>query len=181
MTPEGAVAQLQAELERERASGAGVAAERLALREHLSGIVARLRPGLAAAGRDASPDPPVPLHELRQAEDIIERTSEYGGSRRESSEYARSVTMEAWGTSGAGSHHDSMAPQVASTPQNRSAADGHSVHLLQHTDRKAQHTGGQDQQDCPQSPAVPITPAKHTEAHLYASSSAALTERREDV
>ena len=178
MTPEGAVAQLQAELERERASGAGVAAERLALREHLSGIVARLRPGLAAAGRDASPDPPVPLHELRQAEDIIERTSEYGGSRRESSEYARSVTLEAWGASGAGSHHDSVAPQAASAPQNSSDADGLSMHLLQHADCKPQHTGGKDQQECP---AVPSTPAKHTEAQLHASSTAASTERREDV
>ena len=181
MTPEGAVAQLQAELEQERASGEGVAAERLALREHLSSIVARLRPGLAAAGRDASPDPPVPLHELRQAEDIIERTSEYGGSRRESSEYARSVTLEAWGASGAGSHHDSMAPQVASTPQNSLAADGLSMHFLQHTNPKTQHTGGQDQQDCSQSPAIPITPAKHTEAQSHASSTAASTERREDV
>ena len=80
------MAQLQAELDLERQNSASIVAEKLALRDHLSGIVNRLRPKVAAAERGTSSDLPVPLREIREAEDIIERTSEYaasdyGGSR----------------------------------------------------------------------------------------------------
>lgn len=162
------MAQLQAELDLERQNSASVVAEKLALREHLSGIVDRLRPKVAAAERGTSSDPlvdlPVPLQEIREAEDIIERTSEYGasdygGSRKVSAEYTRAVSLDAWGTSGTVSNRDNM---TAGRPQSSLATDLLDRHSFQ---REAQQDVAVSKkgQDSSMHPTVPDTAAKNAE------------------
>lgn len=157
------MAQLQAELELERHNSAATVAEKLALREHLSGIVSRLRPRLAAAGRGGPPDPPedlpVPLQELREAEDIIEQTSDYGGSRKASAEYLRTASLDGWGPSGGASARASMA---AATPHNCLATDLLDRHSFQRgTQHGAAERPGKEQLDSSEGPNIPDTPAKH--------------------
>ena len=158
------MAQLEAELELERQNSITVVAEKLALREHLSGIVNRLRPGLAAAGRgglsNPRADPPVPLKEIREAEDIIEQTSDYGGSRKASAEYSRSASLDEWGPGGTGSSRGSA---TVATPHNSLATDLLDKHSFQTARRGAppDAAAGVGQPDSSESPHVPDTPAKH--------------------
>ncbi len=157
------MAQLQAELELERQNSAATVAEKLALREHLSGIVSRLRPRLAAAGRGGPSDPPadipVPLQEIRDAEDIIEQTSDYGGSRKASAEYSRTASLDAWGPSGAASVRESM---TAATPHNSLATDLLDKHSFRRgTQQNAAGALDEKQRDSSEGPNIPDTPAKH--------------------
>ena len=154
------MAQLEAELEQERQNSVTVVAEKLALREHLSGIVSRLRPRTAAAGRGGPSDPladlPVPLQDIREAEDIIEQTSDYGGSRKASAEYTRSASLDAWGPCGTASNRGSM---TGATPHNSLATDLLDKHSFRHgaqTDAAAvvKHP------ESSESPNIPDTPAK---------------------
>ena len=157
------MAQLQAELELERHNSAATVAEKLALREHLSGIVSRLRPRLAAAGRGGPPNPPgdtpVPLQELREAEDIIEKTSDYGGSRKASAEYSRPASLDGWGPGGGASARSSM---TAATPNNSLATGLLDRHSFQPQSQQHAAAGPiREQRDLSEGPNIPDTPAKH--------------------
>lgn len=185
LTSEGAVAQLQAELELERQASCHVAAEKAALREHLSGIVSRLRPRLAAGGRDPSDTPivpPVPLQEIEDAEHIIEATSDYGGSRKTSMDNSCTMSLDAWSSSNALRNMDSAAHLTSAKPRNSLVTDVlKASSFYQNTGRAEQEvTAGQSA--CAESPTVPITPGKHAEspAYLQASTSKAATRSRID-
>ena len=157
------MAQLQAELELERQSSGTIFAEKLALREQLSSIVSRLRPRLAATGGEGPSDPPadlpVPLQEIRAAEDIIEQTSDYGGSRKASAEYSRRASLDARGLSITASDHDST---TAVTPHNSLATDLLDKHSFRHgAQQNAAGALDEKQRYSSEVPNIPDTPAKH--------------------
>lgn len=198
---EGAVAQLEAELELERQASANVAAEKIALREHLSSIVSHLRPTLAAMDpSDLSRDPPqVPLHEIKEAEDIIEATSDYGGSRKVSAEFSRSdfggsrkasaefsssVSFDAWGSSRAVSHaHSEEAAKASMTHSSipKEAPDASSSlrqGASKGTSKTQQPPQGVKLLESSVSPIVPDTPAKlEGPPQLQAASSSAAAQK----
>ena len=195
---EGAVAQLKAELELERQASANVAAEKIALREHLSSIVSHLRPTLAAMDPSELPrDPPqVPLHEIKEAEDIIEATSDYGGSRKvsaefsqsdcggsrkASAEFSRSVSFEAWGSSRAVSTaHSAEAAKASMTHSSmpKEVPDARSS-LRQGTSTTQQPPQAVKLPESSGGPTVPDTPAKLAERPplLMAATSSAASQR----
>ena len=101
----------------------------------------------------------MPLQEIRDAEDIIEQTSDYGGSRKASAEYSRTASLDAWGPSGAVSVRESM---TAATPHNSLATDLLDKHSFRRgTQQNAAGALDEKQRDSSEGPNIPDTPAKH--------------------